>query len=543
MQALSCNDLVISAKILLKTLKHLEPKGSSNISVLMSDDPCYDPFVQSVAEVLQLEVLTTIPLQKMFVERYVRTVQCALAPYNDRLDEIVFAFHKMMRHTNRKIERVERGFRGDFESFIQKDFVASHPIEMSTFTADVQPDGTWNILNIQTTDVGGQVLETQNVTKCAAIICNPQFCKVLCSNCPVGSPCLHEYVCSCLDYLQRSCCAHIHVISVLKLDKTRNKVKQDQAPNSDNSKNATNYVTTDQNIAQNVLQNGDSDCRVISNDIDFKDCKTSAFRHLTAALCFIQGLKCSTFSQSLCVNIIAAISRFHEIPINKYRVTKYCTNAEELPEFQRATILVKNEKEIKNRVPIWQEKIDTNEPSARQVEDENFVETNKENNKIPQIYLKQLPSKLLNGYGIDSTLNISKPKEVTKQNRKVLGRNSVRYNLLKEALNKEIHDHCWIIILSEIELNILALANFSETERETLMQKMVNAKSMWACAKCDLYQTSLILGGYVECHVCNSWYHVLCCNNLTNKNGVEVEFDEDFYLCDNCSNLVIIDTQ
>ena len=98
-------------------------------------------------------------------------------------------------------------------------------------------------------------------------------------------------------------------------------------------------------------------------------------------------------------------------------------------------------------------------------------------------------------------------------------------------------------ILSEIELNILALANFSETERETLMQKMVNAKSMWACGKCDLYQTSLILGGYVECHVCNSWYHVLCCNNLTNKNGVEVEFDEDFYLCDNCSNLVIIDTQ
>ena len=68
MQAMSCNDLVISAKILLKTLKHLEPIGSSNISVLMSDDPCYDPFVQSVAEVLQLEVLTTIPLQKMFVE-------------------------------------------------------------------------------------------------------------------------------------------------------------------------------------------------------------------------------------------------------------------------------------------------------------------------------------------------------------------------------------------------------------------------------------------------------------------------------------------
>ena len=109
MQAISCNELVASAKILLKTLKHLEPKASSNISVLMSDDFCYNAFVESVAEVLQLEVLTTIPLQKTFVEKYVRTVQCALAPYNERLDEIVFAFHRMMHHINRKVERIEKG--------------------------------------------------------------------------------------------------------------------------------------------------------------------------------------------------------------------------------------------------------------------------------------------------------------------------------------------------------------------------------------------------------------------------------------------------
>lgn len=111
MQAISCNELVTSAKIILKTLKHLEPKASSNISVLMSDDFCYNAFVESVAEVLQLEVLTTIPLQKTFVEKYVRTVQCALAPFNERLDEIIFAFHKMMHHINRKVERIEKGTR------------------------------------------------------------------------------------------------------------------------------------------------------------------------------------------------------------------------------------------------------------------------------------------------------------------------------------------------------------------------------------------------------------------------------------------------
>ena len=110
MQAISANDLNTSAKIMLKTLKHLDPKASSNISVLMSDDFCYNAFVESVAEVLQLEVLTTIPLQKAFVEKYVRTVQCALAPHHERLDEIIFAFHKVVLNINRKIQRVDRGF-------------------------------------------------------------------------------------------------------------------------------------------------------------------------------------------------------------------------------------------------------------------------------------------------------------------------------------------------------------------------------------------------------------------------------------------------
>ena len=405
MQAISCNDLLTSAKILLKTLKHLEPKASSNISVLMSDDFCYNAFVESVAEVLQLEVLTTIPLQKSFVEKYVRTVQCALAPCHERLDEIVFAFHKMMNHINQKIERIERGFRGEFYSFIQKDFEASHPKHnINTFTADVQPDGTWNILNIVTTESGGQVLETQNVTKCAAIICNPKLCRVLCSNCPVGSPCLHEYVCSCPDYIQRSCCAHIHAISILRLDQTRNLSNEEPINKHINSNTMIKEDNkTDLTIVYPQIQQNGTDDGIVpdSNKLDFKDCKTSAFRYLTAALCFVQGLKHSTFSQSMCVNLVAAISRFPEIPINKYRVTKYCTNANEIPDFDSATILVKNEKGIRNRVPIWQEKIDANQDEFRQLEPDKSLEDNKENIRIPQIHLKQLPNKLLNDFGGD----------------------------------------------------------------------------------------------------------------------------------------------
>ena len=556
MQAISCNDLVTSAKIILKTLKHLEPKACSSISVLMSDDFCYNAFVESVAEVLQLEVLTTIPLQKAFVDNYVRTVQCALAPHNERLDQIMYAFHKMMHHINRKIERIERGFRGEFHSFIQKDFIASHPGEVNTFTADVQPDGTWNILHIQSTEAGGQVLETQNVTKCAAMICNPKFCKVLCTSCPSGSPCLHEYVCSCPDYLQRSCCVHIHVISVLKLDPKayyksmlNGKIEPNEASTGKIVDSERVNIDMKNAITPKTLENGIDDRAIaVSNEeADFNDCKISAYRHLTAALCFVQNLKCSTISQSICVNLVSAVTKFPEIPINKYRVTKYCTNAEgELPDFDRGTLLVKNEKGLKNRVPIWKEKlIDISEKDTfQQIQSANAVGKDKENIKMPQICLKQLPSKLVNGAEFhDSTHRVTQKRKHmnTNSQRKVIGRNTVRYNLLKEAVHKEVHEHCWIIILSQIEMNILALSNFTETEREELLQKMVDAKSMWACARCDSYQTALILGGYVECHVCCSWYHIMCCRNLINEHGAELEFDEDYYVCDDCTNLVIIE--
>ena len=549
MQAISCNDLRVSAKILLKTLKHLEPKASSNISVLMSDDFCYNAFVESVAEVLQLEVLTTIPLQKSFVDKYVRTVQCALAPYHERLDEIVYAFYKMMLHINRKIERVETGFRGEFQSFIQKDFELSHP-ETNTFTADIQPDGSWNILNIQSTDAGGQVLETQNVTKCAAIICNPTFCKVVCPKCPKGSPCSHAYVCSCPDYLQRNCCAHIHIVSILNLDRIQNPTPT-LTPLA--SSNVNIMIKEEENAGQLIIPQKVRDvsvgCSAVANEFDFKTCKSSASRYLTAALCYIQSLKDSAFSQSMCVNLIAAINKFPEIPVNDYRVTKYCTNVDDLPNFERATILVKNEKGIKNRVPIWQDKINTSHDVREQVVPPSSIEDNKENIKTPQLNLKPLPGNMLKGVkGVEEYNNKFNKKDKlagTKPSRKILGRNSVRYNLLKEALHKDIHSHCWVILLSEMETNELALANFGENEREILMQKMVNARSMWSCGKCDSYQISLILGGYAECHVCNRWFHILCCNNLTNEHGedLRVEFDEDLYICDNCSTLVIIDSQ
>ena len=435
---------------------------------------------------------------------------------------------------------------------MQKDFNASHPVDMSTFTADVQPDGTWNILNIQSTEAGGQVLETQNVTKCAAIICNPNLCNVHCSSCPVGSPCLHEYVCSCHDYTQRSCCVHIHVISILKLDKTRqlnnpSRVLQEHTSSANNILSNGVSAIENRTIDNQEKEDNEVSKSAVSNELDFQDCRTSAFKHLTAALCFVQSLNSSSTSQSLCVNLIAAVSSFPEIPINKYRVTKYCTNAEEIPDFERATILVKNDTGIKNRVPIWQEKIGVNDDvSSLNSGGQKMIE-NKENVKIPQINLKQLPNNVLMGHGLyeEQPVKRKKKKQDLEQGTKILGRNSVRFNLLKEALHKDVHEHCWIIILSQIDKNVLALANFAETEREILMQKMVNAKSMWACAKCETYTTSLILGGYVECHVCNSWFHILCCNNLTNENGEDLnaEFDEDFYLCDNCSNLVIIDTQ
>merc|ERR1712203_631496 len=95
----------------------------------------------------------------------------------------------------------------------------------------------------------------------------------------------------------------------------------------------SNVISTSENrtVDNQENENNEVSKSVVSKELDFQDCKSSAFKHLTAALCFVQSLKSSSISQSLCVNLIAAVSSFPEIPINKYRVTKYCPNAEELP--------------------------------------------------------------------------------------------------------------------------------------------------------------------------------------------------------------------
>ena len=51
-------------------MKMLEPDACSKIRVVMSDELCYSPFIEAIANYLKPEILTTLPLHASFVDKY-----------------------------------------------------------------------------------------------------------------------------------------------------------------------------------------------------------------------------------------------------------------------------------------------------------------------------------------------------------------------------------------------------------------------------------------------------------------------------------------
>ena len=118
----ACADLHASANIIIETMKLLEPEACSKIRVVMSDDLCYQSFIDSIANHLKPEVLTTLPLHLSFVDKYNKIVQSSLGPHTQRLDELIYALFKMNELIQCKIDRIRLGMNGSIKSIPQLHF-------------------------------------------------------------------------------------------------------------------------------------------------------------------------------------------------------------------------------------------------------------------------------------------------------------------------------------------------------------------------------------------------------------------------------------
>ena len=94
-------DLTQTAIAILETLKSVvlsesDPATSDSMSLLMSDETCYSPFINAIANVFKPEVLTTLPLQVALVEKYDKILQSSLGMRAaDRLDTLIHSIFEM----------------------------------------------------------------------------------------------------------------------------------------------------------------------------------------------------------------------------------------------------------------------------------------------------------------------------------------------------------------------------------------------------------------------------------------------------------------
>ena len=103
-------------------MKMLEPSACSKIRVVMSDDLCYSPFIEAIANYLKPEIITTLPLHQTFVDKYNKIVQSALSAHTQRLDELIYAMFKMNETIQCKIDRVRLNLNGQIKSIPQLNF-------------------------------------------------------------------------------------------------------------------------------------------------------------------------------------------------------------------------------------------------------------------------------------------------------------------------------------------------------------------------------------------------------------------------------------
>ena len=128
--------------------------------------------------------------------------------------------------------------------------------------------------------------------------------------------------------------------------------------------------------------------------------------------------------------------------------------------------------------------------------------------------------------------NDDKKLKVIQNEKQIIGSHRPRHRVLKAALNESVWDFSWwLLACSKPEESLLILSQvFNSDERDKLLEKFLQAKTVWACGKCQNLSIDSMLSGYIECTVCFQWFHRTCCNPEVLK---EMIF-EDQFTCDKC---------
>ena len=214
LKVLSATDVHQTATAVMETLKSLEPEACSQLSLLMSDEQCYSPFIEAIANVLKPEVLTTLPLQVSLVDKYDKILQSSLGKTADRLDTLIFALFEMDETIQREQFRAQYGLK-KLQSSEQVTFEESHTqlaSEIKIEQLEVEEEGS-KVWAVKSSDDSEVYIVTQNSKR---VICNQERCEVKCKLCSESNVqfCLHQLTCSCQVFIESNACLHLHILNM-----------------------------------------------------------------------------------------------------------------------------------------------------------------------------------------------------------------------------------------------------------------------------------------------------------------------------------------
>ena len=599
-QAISANDYNTTAKIVLETMKLLEPSSVCKVHCLMSPGALEEAFIHALSQTLTPNSeLLTYPLQPAWVETYDYIIQSSLKPVVTRLDQLIYAVFKMNEFLQCRRERYLCGFYGKNRSKVQKAFTSLHEMYeqrdsirfeiVEATTRDVReldsdisskPDDERPAWEISKFD-GGVLIESNVISalRKGKLFCMDKNCQVYCDICikdstiqnisyMEGIPCAHSLSCDCTDYSKTYNCIHLHLVTKHILSH-KTLFQRNSLTSVYESKDGVIAGKSDHNYVheQNtgIGKSNPTDTVTSQEDQDTID-------SIRPCLVKLQKLENIDLNKALSTpfqkksDYGAEESELLMEAINK--LTSAARYLKTFKERQGDTETKKNKEKnglrksgrkrkrpfLKNMCLDVIEFIDSNFPgnakdiklpsNKKQVNEEFTTPKNassqNENNEPCNSTSTETPTKLVTD-NFDDTKNLinNRTKNYPHQ---VIGANIPRHNLLRAALYANVNDINWCaLVCGHQDKNLEMLANLEEfdiDEREVILEKCILAKSLWRCKKCkDSSSIESMLSGFIICKLCQHWFHRICCSDKKHQLDQNSEHLTEDYVCERCMSL------
>lgn len=527
MQAITGNDTNTTIREMFETLLELEREACSFVKLIMADNACFNEIHDCFCDIFtDISNVNLTPCHNVYIDNYSRNIQTSLRIPNERLDHIIYAIYEANLRYGYREEKLEMDLYGESKPWTVGELERCHPSDVS-FEISVQSKNSWSVT--QSSWNVGDINTSHFVTflEEEEPICRKDFCRLRCSKCPNAQFCAHQFNCTCSEFASKRVCTHIHVIVMNDLIRKDNvRVQLDHTYGTSDVASQLDITNDAQIEKKAVLVNSDliSSNNCASDDNEFLSCEKNkliaeAKSCLWSAIRYIDSIEDSSENVvEICKKLIKTTKEI--LPKNKQLTCKISRIEQPFDEMKKWTTskhLGSATHQSENVIEISKKK--TNASHMIEVPDVNQISlSTKENNDDPADDL------------VES--NEDKKLKVIQNEKQIIGSHRPRHKVLKSALNESVWDFSWwLLACSKPEESLLILSQvFNSDERDKLLEKFLQAKTVWACGKCQNLSIDSMLSGYIECTVCFQWFHRTCCNPEVMK---EMMF-EDQFTCDKC---------